>query len=163
MALTAIPQNFFDGHRNKILSMDDGFCWLWTAHRFRQGYGAVRVGRRVCLAHRVAYEAAHGEGAANGLVVRHRCDTPACVNPDHLELGTQADNVRDRDNRQRRIAPNGERHGMAKLTEADVREIRATYVRGSSELGQYALARRFGVAQTLIGNIVRREGWAHVR
>lgn len=162
MAKQKIQQNFFEGHRDKIGRGGPDDCWLWTAYRHRQGYGVVRIGRKVRLAHRAAYEAVHGKGSAEGLVVRHRCDTPACVNPGHLELGTQADNVRDRDERERRVAPNGERHGMAKLTEADVREIRATYVRGSSDLGQYALARRFGVAQTLIGNIVRREGWAHV-
>jgi hypothetical protein len=162
MAKPKIAQNFFEGHRDKIGFAGPDDCWLWTAYRHRQGYGVVRVGRKVHLAHRAAFEAMHGGGSAAGLVVRHRCDTPACVNPAHLEAGTQADNVRDRDERKRRVPLNGERHGMAKLTEADIREIRSAYVRGSSEFGQYALARRFGVAQSLIGNIVRREGWAHV-
>lgn len=75
-------------------------CWLWQAARYPRGYGMVNVGRDLygkqftTYAHRVAYVVAHGP-IEPGQVVMHACDTPACVNPDHLRLGSQGDNNRD--------------------------------------------------------------------
>lgn len=75
-------------------------CWEWTGTRVEFGYGQIiRDGRRL-RAHRVAYEIAYGP-IPDGLVVRHKCDNPPCVRPDHLELGTRADNNQDRENRGR--------------------------------------------------------------
>ncbi len=69
-------------------------CWLWTGGLDTHGYGQMRNERgKVELAHRISYRLHHGDPA--GLVVRHRCDTPSCVNPDHLQLGTYADNAQD--------------------------------------------------------------------
>jgi hypothetical protein len=77
----------------------DAGCWLWKAGRYSNGYGLFYVcrvnGRQLNVqAHRLAYLLANGE-LPHVLVVRHRCDTPACVNPDHLVLGSQADNIND--------------------------------------------------------------------
>lgn len=154
--------SIFDRHRDKIAFAGPDDCWLWSAGVNADGYGSVRAGGAMRRAHRLAYEAVHGEGSAVGLVVRHRCDVPACVNPAHLEIGTPADNVRDRDERGRRIAPKGEANGRSRLVEADVVAIRSLYVRGCRDLGQPGLARRFGVSQPVIGEIVRRESWGHV-
>lgn len=77
-----------------------GNCWLWTGAQSR-GYGTVRRGGKMKKAHRVAFEMAHGP-IPDGAVVRHTCDTPLCVRPDHLLCGTTADNNADR--RQRREA-----------------------------------------------------------
>lgn len=79
---------------------DSGDCWLWTAGKYRDGYGMLNLGRNHLgqqhteYAHRIAYVLAKGPIPA-GLVVRHDCDTPACVNPAHLILGTQGDNIAD--------------------------------------------------------------------
>lgn len=161
MTAPALAENFFHRHRDKIAFAGPDECWPWTAGMTSSGYGAVWTGEKR-RAHREAIEAILGEGAADGLVVRHSCDNPPCCNPAHLELGTHTDNVRDCVERGRHVAPKGEAHGRAKLTADDVRAIRSEYVRGSSEFGQTALAHRFGVHHTLIGLIIRRKSWAHI-
>ena len=75
-------------------------CIIWTGHRDPNGYGRVSVPGHSTYAHRFAYEEVHGE-IPPGMSVLHTCDVPSCVNPVHLYLGTQADNVRDRDARGR--------------------------------------------------------------
>lgn len=151
---------FFDRHRSKIEYGAPSGCWLWNAATVN-GYGSVASRGKSRKAHREAYEDHNGFGSAEGLIVRHKCDTPACVNPSHLVLGTVADNNSDMVERQRQAR--GETNGNAKLTEADVRAIRATYVRGSSTQGLDSLARRFGVDPSLIGLIVNRKRWGHVK
>lgn len=137
---------------------------LWTGARNSNGYGNVKVRGKTRKAHREAYEAINGEGSAAGFVIRHRCDTPACVNPDHLEIGTHADNVHDCVNRGRHR--HGDRQGSAnfnaKLTDVDVSYIRSVYVLGHPELGRTALARKFGVSPSAIGRIISRKQWWHV-
>lgn len=162
MATEKLTQNFFERHGGKIEFGSPSGCWLWSAAMDGAGYGSVGARGKVRSAHREAFEAEHGENSAVGLVVRHRCDTPLCVNPSHLELGTVADNNRDRDERGRHVALKGENHGLSKLTKADVLSIRAEYVHGSREFGQCALARRFGVAQSLISQTVHRKTWKHI-
>ena len=68
-------------------------CWLWTGSINNMGYGMLRINGKRMLAHRAAYEAAVGSIPA-GLFALHECDTPSCVNPDHITLGTQTDNMR---------------------------------------------------------------------
>jgi hypothetical protein len=89
----------------------------------------------------------------DGMVVRHKCDNPACVNPDHLELGTHADNVADRDARGR--TARGERL-HAKLTEDDVLRIRA------DSRSHRAIGADYGVAHSTVGNIKRGRKWSHL-
>ena len=91
---------------------------MWEAATNNKGYGtigAVAPSRRTCLAHRVAWELAHGRPVPDGMCVCHRCDNPLCVNPAHLFLGTQADNLRDMQTKGRGAAP--------KLSDEDIREI----------------------------------------
>jgi hypothetical protein len=135
-------------------------CWLWSGAQIPEGYGSVHVGGKVRLAHRLAYECANGQGAANGLYVRHKCDTPACINPAHLVIGTPAENSRDAVDRGRMAK--GERVGGAKLCEADVRAIRSAYVSHSIHANQRALARRYGVDQGTIRRLLARKTWRHV-
>lgn len=155
-----VAHNFFERHGAKIAFAGPADCWLWVACEDSTGYGALWRGKKR-HAHREAYEAANGP-IPDGLVVRHRCDTPLCVNPAHLEPGTQGDNMRDRDRRGRQVAPKGEVNGQSKLTESDVRAIRALYVPRSPGFGQKALARRYGVAPSAIGQIISRQRWKHV-
>jgi hypothetical protein len=139
-------------------------CVEFEGARNRGGYGTVGGGNNKRLAHRAAYCEHHGVSLSSidGLVVRHRCDNPPCINPEHLELGTHADNVRDRVERGRERHPNparGERHGMAKLTAGQVEAIRKEYVYRSPTHNTYALAKKYGVSQRLITKILNGDLW----
>lgn len=157
-----LAEGFFERYRHKIAFAEPGQCWLWTGYKFTAGYGGVKANGKRRQAHRVAYEAAHGDGSADGLVVRHRCDTPLCVNPEHLLIGTFADNSRDMVERGRHVAVKGEANGRSRLTESDVRAIRALYERGHSGRSGAALARRYGVGPSQVSDVIHRKTWKHV-
>jgi hypothetical protein len=138
-------------------SKTDG-CWNWTGARAKNGYGQIGSGHRggkTAYAHRVAYLLYVGEIPV-GLDVCHTCDNPSCVRPDHLFLGTRADNMKDA--REKGRTGRGAKNGAAKLKEGDVREIRR--LRGS--YSQAVLAEKFGVAKSTISAIQVRENWKHV-
>jgi len=130
-------------------------CWLWDGGVNACGYGILGVFQRSTLAHRFSYQLHYGDIPA-GLNVLHRCDVPCCVNPEHLFLGTQNDNVQDMERKARSYHPRGEAHGRAKLTESDVVAIRAD-TRASR-----AIAEDFGVSKLVIRHIKKRKLWSHV-
>lgn len=129
-------------------------CWLWLGSDNGVGYGMLSIAGRDRYAHRASYEVFKGAIPA-GMVVRHKCDVPSCVNPDHLCVGTHADNVADRDQRGR--TARGVKLGRAiKLTEGDVRAIRVDGRR------QYDIADAYGINQSTISRIKNGHKWAHV-
>lgn len=132
-------------------------CRVWMGATRDHGYGMIGFGRKAIKAHRAAYMLAHGEIPAgegyHGTVVRHTCDVPSCVNPDHLEIGSQADNMVDVANRGNR---KGERHHLRKLSDEAVREIRKS---GES---QTHLAKRFGVHPSTISFAKSGRCWSHI-
>lgn len=143
-----------------------GDCWLWTAARMPKGYGLLWYApeRRTIMAHRVAWIIAYGE-IPDGMEVLHRCDNPPCVRLDHLFLGTQADNVQDMLGKGRGYldgphqAARGSQHGQAKVTEAQVVEIRTKRAAG---VHWDALRGQYGLSETSLANIVKRKTWQHV-
>lgn len=133
---------------------DPGACWLWTGGRGGR-YGLFRLGPRKVLAHRFVAGQAAGLTLQPGQVVLHLCDTPLCVRPDHLRVGTQSDNVRDMlaKGRQRPARQTGEQNGRARLTAAQAAEIR-----GST--GPLAgTAARYGVSVSTVSLIRRGKLW----
>lgn len=135
-------------------------CWLWFGASRSGGYGRVVTPFR-SAAHRMSYLISKGK-IPDGLLVRHKCDTPACVNPDHLLLGTDADNVRDRDERgrtSRHHGRKGEANNHSALTEQDVREIRRCCAAGATIT---SVGRDFGISFQAVSKIVNRQRWAHV-
>ena len=133
-------------------------CHMWTAGKFDTGYGAFQVGGRAKGAHRVAVELAYG-AIPEGKLICHRCDTPGCVNVEHLFQGTPADNSSDMASKGR--AARGVKNTNAKMTPAKVREIRALYKTG--EFYQKDLALRYDVTQSIISKIIRGWSWKHVQ
>ena len=132
-------------------------CWLWRGALTSAGYGSLRRDQRGSYAHRAAYELTV-EPIPNGFYVCHRCDTPACVRPDHLFLGTAKDNSQDC---AAKIRGNGRPHtAVARLTPEAVRRIRKTYA--EQTVSQRQLAEEFGVAQMTISKVVRRVSWPHL-
>ena len=87
----------------------NGGCWLWNGSTAPGGYGKVGVRRKSRLAHRLAWASVNGP-IPDGMLVRHKCDVPACVNPDHLQLGTHADNTRDCLSRGRHVGGNARKN-----------------------------------------------------
>jgi hypothetical protein len=146
---------------------DPAECWPWLGTTDRDGYGVIGDERRRQLrAHRVSYERFHGVVVPAGNYVLHSCDNPVCVNPHHLRVGSLADNSADKVARGRQ--PRGAASGVAKLTEDDVREIRRL-AEGHVSNGRWstgttfrAIARRFGVTPTNVGDIVKGKIWKHV-
>jgi hypothetical protein len=170
---SAAPSRFFTAQGLDLSSADDRFrsrfwaktdrsgaCWVWTKHCTPQGYGQFTVSRGSFRgAHSVSYALTHGIVPV-GMHVCHTCDNPPCVRPDHLFLGTAKDNSDDMWSKGRQ----GTRHpgierANARLTDDDVRAIRAV----SPYFGRTTdLARQYGVSDTTIRKILRREKWRHV-
>ena len=127
---------------SKVDVQSPGACWHWRASKNAKGYGRFQKEK----AHRVAYRLWNGADAG-GSMVCHKCDNPSCCNPAHLFLGDAAVNNADRSSKGRTRAPSGENHGRAKLTTAQVAEIRSSTEKG------IVLAKRFGVADSTISEI----------
>lgn len=130
-------------------------CWEWVGGFGAGGYGVIGRNGKSQRAHRVSYEAYKGE-IPEGMVVRHSCDNPACINPDHLSLGTQKENAADRTARGRGSKLKGAQIATAKLTEAQVLEIK------SSTLSLTELSEKYGVDKSNIWAIRSGKSWKHL-
>ena len=164
MAKGVYPRpNIEDRFWSKVNRGDSDACWPFTGARYPPPllpYGQFSIRGRQQRAHRVAWRLTRGAISA-GMQVLHRCDNPPCCNPVHLYLGTHADNMRDRNERERTHKHPGELSAMSKLRDAQVREIRAVYRRGG--IKQSDLGARYGIDQSTVSNIITGKRWSHIQ
>lgn len=154
-----IPRLFIDRFETKYSVNLFSGCWEWQAALNREGYGEYAINRKTFRAHRVSFMIHKGD-IPEGLYVCHTCDNTVCVNPEHLFLGTQADNMRDRNKKGRANMPQGEKMWCAKLTDENIKEIRK--LAKTTRFTQEMLAKEFGVSGRSISGIISRQTWKHV-
>lgn len=156
----------------KVLKTDT--CWNWQGKTNKYGYGLLSItdytkrsldgsrwSQKEVRAHRISWEITKGS-IDSGLCVCHKCDNRLCVNPDHLFLGTPAENAADmvtkgRGAKGEKVAHPGESNPAAKLTAIEVQEIRNIY--STQSYSQAELGRRYGVTQAMISKIVQHRAW----
>lgn len=153
----ASATEFFTHHARRIQEISVSGCWIWMGSHLVTGYGEVTMVSGKALAHRIAYEAANGP-IPEGMVVRHRCHVPECVNPSHLIVGTQADNMGDMTAAGRQSR--GEHRPKSKMTADLVRDLRAKAAAGVTI---YRLAKTYGLCWSVAWRIVHRKSWSHVQ
>lgn len=132
-------------------------CHLWAGAVSSSGYGSFTYMKRTVKAHRFSYELFKGP-IPPGLLVCHHCDNPVCVNPDHLFIGTDADNVADRNRKgrhQTKYSPKGSAHGQTRLMESDVMHIRQKVLKNCE------YAKMYKVAASTITHIQNGKSWKH--
>jgi hypothetical protein len=143
-------------------------CWYWTGAKTPKGYGKIVVNGKTVYAHRLSWVLYCGPALEDieSLLILHKCDTPSCVNPKHLFVGTHSDNAQDAANKGRNPMQTnperleGERNGEAKLTEEQIVLIIKEYIPGI--VRQVDLASKYNVSQTTISSVVNRRSWDHV-
>ena len=138
----------------------NGDCWLWTAAVDKDGYGVFTNQGKYRKSHRFIYEAMFGAIPAENIIC-HTCDTPSCVNPTHLYLGTYKTNANDRKRRGRDSNQSGERNHMAVLTRKSVREIRKLWA--DRRFTQAELASQFGVSRGCITGVIYNANWKEIK
>ncbi len=144
-----------DRIEKKVERIPEGGCWVWMGTTTVRGYGQLISNNRKHYAHRASYEAFIGE-IPKGMHVCHACDNVYCVNPSHLFLGTQKQNLEDMAKKGR--STRGERNPMAKLSKEDVEDIKYLFTAGNSDS---EISKEFGVCRQTINNIRNGKVWNH--
>jgi hypothetical protein len=135
-------------------------CWEWKGAKTTDGYGQLHtIGRRgkQIKAHRFSYEL-HIGPIPDNMCVCHSCDNPGCVNPRHFFLGSNLDNIQDRNHKGRTM--HGEEHWNARLTKADVQAIRDNY-RPHKHGERPRLSQKYHVSEGTISDIIGNRSWVH--
>ena len=128
-------------------------CWMWTSTVCGNGYGHIWDNGKQEKAHRISWEIHNGK-IPEGMVICHKCDTPLCVNPYHLFVGTVIDNIKDRDKKNRQAK--GEKQGISVLTDETAKQIL------KAEGKQEDIAERYGTTQQQVSRIKNRKTWKHI-
>lgn len=161
--------NVIDKERTKeiLLShihIEKNGCWNWTASKNKQGYGNIGIGsrkdgsRKTAKAHRVAFYIFNNVDP-DGFDVCHKCDNPSCINPEHLFLGTEKDNMQDMYKKGRQPRIPSHKHGSAKLTIEQVLEAKRLRKQGVS---YYSMAKNLGVYRETIRAAVVGKTWKNI-
>lgn len=149
-----IPNKQYNHFFDHVMPIPECGCWIWMKGWGNNDYGKIWLRGKTVSAHRISWELTHGP-IPEGLNVLHKCDVPPCVNPDHLFLGNDSDNIQDALKKGRFAL--GERSGKSKLSAIQAKAI-------LTEQGTYAqIANKYGIEETTVGCIKRRETWKHVK
>jgi len=140
---------------------EDDECWNWIGSKNGQERGLIQFKKSSISAPRVCWVMNFGS-IPKGLFVCHTCDNPSCINPQHLFLGTNADNIQDMYDKGRREAHKGEKCATSILTGNQVMEIRKLYVPRTNKR-RFELAKMFGVSEGTIQDIVYHKSWRHIK
>jgi len=153
-------------HRTLKQKVEDGYipepttgCWLWIGTVQGGRYGAIWHQGKFWAAHRVSYEIVHGP-IPDGMKACHKCDTPMCVNPRHLFIGTQRDNVLDMFNKRRGNRCMGEKHLKAKITERQALDILDMSKQGQS---RQEIVKKTGISWGIVSGLVLGTTWKHLK
>lgn len=155
-----ITGNIIKRFSNKYKIDPETNCWIWQATKTGRGiakYGYLKVNKTMKVAHRISYEIFKGP-IPDGLNVCHKCDVYSCVNPDHLFLGTQIDNMKDMIKKGRSSKNIGENNIQCKLSEQIVNNIRNIYNK-NPKVNKSSIAREYNVTPTTICNIIKGKLW----
>jgi len=147
-----IKERFF----SKIEKTDT--CWIWNSVRLTGNYGYFKYLGKYVRAHRMSYILANGHIPDN-LLVLHTCDNPPCVNPEHLYLGTQKDNIKDKFDRGRNPNVNGSKNPVSKLSENEVLKIREL---NKEKYSNEIIAKMFSIDSSAVSLIINRKRWKHI-
>lgn len=162
------PDPAFNGHGSlkerferalSLIDKTDG-CWIWPKAKNTKGYGHIGAdinngGKKTELAHRVSYEY-HKEAIPDGYNVLHSCDNPSCINPDHLRVGSQSENIKEAFDKGRKFNPvnYGENHPKSKITREQ-----AKFIKANPQLGHKQIADMFGVSPNCIRGVRIGRTW----
>lgn len=139
-------------------TVEQGDCHVFTGAKDQCGYGRISNGTKLVRLHREVYKREHGE-IPLGMVVMHACDNRACINPAHLSVGTQSDNINDMDAKNRRVTRIGSERSTAKIDEQKALEIKK---RIAAKETAPQISKDYGVSEALIYAIKQGRVWAHV-
>ena len=149
----------------KIEKRDGSECWIWKGAVKSDGYGNFCSGiKQFVGAHKMSWEIKHGKKVPDGMCVCHHCDTPLCVNPAHLFLGTAKENAADASKKGRlkgRETPKGSQHGRAKITEIVVQAIRKDF--SEQNLPRKNLAEKYQIPYGTVAHILAGRTWRHIQ
>jgi hypothetical protein len=157
-----LSKSFVERFWVRVDKRDENECWLWRGGKSPSGYGTLTDYSgdkpKMLRAHRVAWSLTRDSHVPEGVIICHVCDVRACCNPRHLFPGTYSANNADCKRKGRHT--HGEMVGLSKLTEDKVRSIRAEYAAGG--ITKHALAVRYGVSDSNLGDVIRRRIWKHL-
>jgi hypothetical protein len=141
---------------SKVKRSSNG-CWEWTAGKHKFGYGDFFANGKRIGAHVFSWQRANAQLVPKGICVLHKCDNPSCVRPEHLFLGTKADNNADKTRKGRGGQLFGEKHPTHKFTEKEVRAIRACRTSSVTQIAKF-----FNTSRRYIFKIRARKRWIHL-